>query len=60
VLLHRVFFPEVTTQVMAAPTGHVTECPFVDITKNEVTEALATCKNNSAPDHSSIGYKLIK
>jgi retron-type reverse transcriptase len=60
VLLHRVFFPEVTTQVMAAPTGHVTECPFVDIMKNEVTEALATCKNTSAPGHSSIGYKLIK
>jgi Endonuclease-reverse transcriptase len=59
-LLHEVFFPEVTTQVTACSTGQTTEQPFVNIMKSEVAEALTTCKNTSAPGRSSIGYKLIK
>jgi ribonuclease HI len=59
-LLYEVFFPEVRSQVNATPTSHKAERTHINITKGEVLEALASCKDTSAPGRSAIGYKLVK
>jgi hypothetical protein len=62
-VFHNKFFPSCPTPV---PTHHPTDPPpkparqWDNISGDEVTAALATASNSSAPGPSGIGYKILK
>lgn len=53
-------FPRPDAPSLTLPGNPAPKCPFYQVTKQEVDQALAGMSNKSAPGPSGIGYKLVK